>query len=261
MNEQQTQFTPSFKTTRLPFLKRAHLTRQPCTQKLFRLMEEKKSNLAIALDLELQADLLKLADRLGPYICVLKTHVDILRDFTPDFGPKLKALAQKHNFLIFEDRKFADIGQTSSLQYRSGIYQISSWADLINAHPIAGPGIIEGLKSSNLLLLAEMSSQGTLAKGAYTKSVVKMAQSYPDTVAGLISLKHHHDSLIHFTPGVQLLPGKDALGQRYRTVDEIITKNRSDIIIVGRGITHAANPEIQAKLYQDRAWQAYLRSS
>src|SRR5690606_22333201 len=129
-------------------------------------------------------------------------------------------------FLIFEDRKFADIGQTVSLQYRGGIYRIADWADIVNAHPIAGPGIIEGLKGSNLLLLAQMSSQGTLAKGSYTKSVVQMAEKHLTTVMEFIALKKlsENPGLIHFTPGVQLAPVKDSFGQRYRTVEEFLLK-------------------------------------
>jgi len=247
---------------RLSFLKRANLTRHHMAQRLFKLMEDKKTNLSVALDVTGQNQLLQMADLLGPHIAVLKTHVDILQDFTPDFGTQLQAIAKKHHFLIFEDRKFADIGQTVSLQYRGGIYRIADWADIINAHPIAGPGIIEGLKGSNLLLLAEMSSAGTLAKGAYTRSVVAMAEAHPETVMGFISLRKLSDQpgIIHFTPGVQLASGKDSLGQRYRTVDEILIKNHSDIIIVGRGITHAANPGEQARIYREAAWQAYVQT-
>jgi len=233
-------------------------------QKLLKLMEDKQTNLAVALDVTSQAHLLTLADQLGPHLCVLKTHVDILEDFTPDFGHRLRQLADKHRFLIFEDRKFADIGQTVSLQYAKGIYKISDWADLVNAHIVPGPGIIDGLKQvggpkgQGLLLLAEMSSTGTLAKGAYTKKAVQMAEQYPDYVMGFICLRKlsDHPGLLHFTPGVKLKPGKDSLGQRYHTVDEIIRKNQSDLIIVGRDITHAPHPLQQAALYREAAWRA-----
>lgn len=244
---------------RISFLKRASLTRHPMAQRLFKLMEDKKTNLCLALDLTSQNQLLETADELGPDLCVLKTHVDILSDFTPDFGAKLKKIARKHNFLIFEDRKFADIGQTVSSQYREGIYQIADWADIINAHIVPGPGIIEGLKGSNLLLLAEMSSSGTVAKGAYTRAAVKMGEKHAKTVMGFISLRKisKNPGMIHFTPGVKLKAGKDNLGQKYRTVDEILIKNQSDIIIVGRDITNAGKPKKQASLYRETAWKAY----
>ena len=249
----------------LSFFKRAQLTRHPVAQQLFTLMDKKQTNLSIALDCTREKQLLELADLLGPEICILKTHVDILEDYTPSFGKELRALAKKHRFLIFEDRKFADIGQTSSLQYEKGIYRIAEWADLTNAHIIPGPGIIEGLKlvgkplGRGLLLLAEMSSEGTLAKDAYTKQAVALGEEHADFVVGFIALRKlsSHPGMLHLTPGVKLHPGKDSLGQRYRTVEEILCEHQSDIIIVGRDITGAKDPLAQAQLYRKSAWECH----
>ena len=45
-----------------------------------------------------------MADTLGPHICLLKTHIDVVRDFTAEVSVKLKVLAQRHSFVIMEDR-------------------------------------------------------------------------------------------------------------------------------------------------------------
>ncbi|MCC5831526.1 MAG: orotidine-5'-phosphate decarboxylase [Chlamydiales bacterium] len=249
----------------LSYSQRSAYSLNPAGQRLLKLMDEKQTNLSIAADVTSADELLHIAETLGPEICLLKTHIDILEDFTPELPHKLRTLAEKHNFLLFEDRKFADIGNTVKWQYRDGIYRISDWSDITNAHIVPGPGIIEGLKEvglpkgRGLLLLAEMSPKGTLAKGAYTRQAVKWAREHADFVIGFICVHKLVDdpAFIHMTPGVRLSPGGDPLGQQYLTPQKVIQENQSDLIIVGRGIYRAENPLLEARKYRRAGWESY----
>lgn len=249
----------------MKYEKKLKAATNPAAKKLLEIMLSKKTNLAAALDLTSGKQILELLDKIGPEICVAKTHIDILENFTPEFIEKLIALKAKHNFLIFEDRKFADIGNTVKMQYEKGIYHISDWADITNAHTVPGPCIIEGLKEiglpkgRGLLLLVEMTPKGTLAKGRYTQESLKMAQEHADFVIGFITTKKLLDDprFINFTPGIKFLGGEDTLKQQYNTPETAI-KNGSDILIVGRGIYQIDDPALEAKKYREQAWQAYL---
>lgn len=250
----------------LTFSQRAQLCVNPTGRRLFHLMDDKRTNLSIAADVTSQSKLLEIADQLGPYICILKTHVDILEDYTPEFNDAIMELAEKHRFMIFEDRKFADIGNTVKWQYQQGMYRIVDWSDMTNAHTVPGEGIISGLKEvglpkeRGLILLAQMSSKGTLAKDQYTQATVDMALRHRDFVFGFICREKltEDPGFIHLTPGVSIARSGDSLGQQYLTPQHVIGENHSDIIIVGRGIYEAKNPVIAAQTYREQAWAAYL---
>ncbi|KAM9582909.1 uridine 5'-monophosphate synthase isoform 2-T2 [Trichechus inunguis] len=221
----------------LSFGARAELPRiHTVASKLLRLMQKKETNLCLSADVSEASELLQLADALGPSICMLKTHVDTLNDFTLDVMKELTTLAKRHEFLIFEDRKFADIGNTVKRQYEGGVFKIASWADLVNAHVVPGPGVVKGLRE------------------------VRMAKEHSEFVVGFISGSRvsMEPEFLHLTPGVQLEAGGDNLGQQYNSPQEVIGKQGSDIIIVGRGILTAPNRLEAAELYRKAAWEAYL---
>ena len=252
----------------LTYAERSKLCSNPVGKKLFLLMEEKKSNLAVAADFTRGDELLDFARSVGSEISVLKTHIDILEDFSPEITQQLQKIANESRFLLFEDRKFADIGSTVQLQYRHGIYHISAWADIVNAHIIPGPGIISGLKEvglplgRGLLLLAEMSSKGSLADSAYAQKAIRMAEENDEFVIGFISMRRLSDNprWIYMTPGIQLTSGGDPHGQQYQTPASAIAAG-TDVIIVGRGIYSSQDPQKQAALYRDAGWKAYERRS
>ncbi|TRM67701.1 Orotidine 5'-phosphate decarboxylase [Schizophyllum amplum] len=268
-------------TKRLTYGQRAAKYTNPAAKALLETMERKKSNLCVSVDVVKSADLLAVVDAVGPHICLIKTHVDIIEDFGHELVAQLQALAQKHDFLIFEDRKFADIGNTVALQYSSGVHKIASWSHITNAHPVAGPSIITGLASvgqplgRGLLLLAEMSSKGSLATGAYTEAAVQMARENRDFVVGFIAQRRmdgigapagvslKDEDFLILTPGVGLDVKGDGMGQQYRTPKQVVLEDGCDVIIVGRGIygkdpTKVAEIGKQAVRYQAAGWAAYV---
>ncbi|OGH87447.1 MAG: orotidine 5'-phosphate decarboxylase [Candidatus Magasanikbacteria bacterium RIFOXYC2_FULL_42_28] len=249
----------------LSYSQRSTLCTNPTAKQLLYLMDSKQTNLCLAADVTTKAELLQLADQIGPEICVLKTHIDIVDDFDNDLIIQLQRLAEKHNFLIFEDRKFADIGSTVQKQYQNGIYHIADWAHITNAHSVAGPGIITGLKEiglpkgRGLLLLAEMSPKGALTDASYAQKTVAMAEANTDFVIGFITQRKLSDNpcFINMTPGVKISQGGDDLGQQYNTPEKAISAG-ADVIIVGRGIIAASDPVAEAKKYRAEGWAQYV---
>lgn len=245
------------------FSDRLKCVSHPKAQELINIILRKKSNLCFSADVTESQKLLELVDKVGPHICLLKTHIDIVSDFTPDLVTELRKLAKRYDFLIFEDRKFADLGNTVQKQFSEGIYKISSWADFINAHVVVGPGIITGLKNvahnQGLILIAQMSAAGNLCHQAYIKEALRMAEDNRSFVCGFICTESvtSDESFLNFVPGVNFSSSGDGLGQQFVSPSQAVQKG-ADVIIVGRGIYQSSNPAETAKEYKELAYTAYL---
>ncbi|OAA54945.1 orotidine 5'-phosphate decarboxylase [Cordyceps fumosorosea ARSEF 2679] len=142
----------SHPTLKATFASRAATATHPLNAYLFKLMDLKASNLCLSADVATAHELLYFADRIGPAIVVLKTHHDMVSgwDFHPQHGTgaKLAALARRHGFLIFEDRKFGDIGNTVELQYTSGSARIIEWAHIVNVNMVPGKASVTSLANA-----------------------------------------------------------------------------------------------------------------
>jgi len=238
----------------------------------------KQSLVILAADLRTMAGLNALIDQVGPYIAALKTHVDLVDDWTADDWSALCEKAESHDLLIFEDRKFADIGPISRGQM-AGVYDIRSWANVVTAQGISGPDIVDGLcagwhdvgREGGVLLLAQMSSRGNLlGLPGYTDAMVE-AGIVNSGVFGFIGNGSRASELsqlrekvgqgkLIWTPGVNMAVGDGEMGQRYGDPREAILAG-SDGIIVGSGIYKANVPSEAAQSYAAISWQALIERS
>ena len=264
-----------------------------CAKGLLETVVHKNSNLCVSVDVTTKEEFLAVVEAVGPYVALIKTHIDIIEDFDDDLVEQLTHLSVRYNFMIFEDRKFADIGNTVSLQYAAGVHRIVRWSHMTNAHLIPGPGVISGLASvgvpyqRGLLLLAEMSTKGSLTTGTYTTANVRAAmQDESQFVFGFIAMHRVHEDPAHLdpdltheqrakdllilTPGVGMDVQGDGKGQQYRTPEQVIRDSGCDVMIVGRGIYGALfnkdlsrtealeSVKAQAQRYREAGWKAYL---
>src|SRR3990172_10572289 len=211
-------------------------------KRLLSFMIQKQSRLILSADISDPIKLLELVAKVGSEIVGVKIHTDCL-NFNQDcqseiFFYHLNGLKSQFKFVVIEDRKLADIGNTTVSQLKN-----MEHADLITAHLISGPGVIEACakcdSKKGLLLIAQMSSSGNLISPAYTREVVRLAQENPKVVAGLICQEPLLDGrFLHMTPGVHTDNDSDDMGQKYRRPAQIDT----DLFIVGRSILEAPDP-------------------
>jgi orotidine-5'-phosphate decarboxylase len=120
---------------------------QPIAKKYMETVCKKQSLVVLAADKNTMEELHQLIEEVGDYISALKTHVDLIDDWTREKWNLFVLKAKEKDLLIFEDRKHGDIGKIVKEQM-GGIYDSKSWADLITAHLISGPSILDGMQEA-----------------------------------------------------------------------------------------------------------------
>ena len=246
----------------------------PLSHEFMRVACEKESLVVLAADLPSVDGVLQLIEDVGDYVCALKTHVDMVEGFRMGDWSKVVEAARSKGMLLFEDRKFADIGRVAQTQM-GGMYDIRSWADVVTSHSVSGPDVVDGIAAAwdevervgGVLLLAQMSSSGNLLEEGYTDSTLEMGRASPHVIgyigngssgAELKDLRAKvGDGQMIWTPGVNLSAGDGVLGQRYGHPTEAVLSG-SDAIIVGSGIHKAEDPRSAAREYASSSWGALL---
>ncbi|CAL2036421.1 unnamed protein product [Caenorhabditis brenneri] len=263
---------PFVDNMRTPLLERESLTESPLNKKILSIMRTKKSNLCLAIDYTTVDEVLQMVELAGPFVLAIKVHADAIIDFSEEFTKKLTTMANDMDFIIFEDRKFADTGNTNLLQLH-GTQKIASWADVVTVHAVQGNDSIAGVfrkviqdpayRLKGILLIAQLSTKGSLTSlNGYTESAVEIANDNRDVVSGFITQTRVSacSDLLNWTPGVNLDAKSDSAGQQWRGVDQAIEIQQNDIVIVGRGVTSSSEPVQQLKRYRQIAWEALTKN-
>ena len=220
--------------------------------KLMAIIKQKKSNLIVSLDLENPEILLDKLNLLSEHICGVKLHIDIINFSTYDknsFITNLKILSRDKNFLIIEDRKYADIPYISLQQYNNIAY-----ADIITIHGICGESLIEELnkKDIGILLIHQLSTKNNLIDRIYSNKVRDIGLKY-NNIVGFISQEKVLSNYLTFSPAINLDTNSDTMGQQYKSIN-----SRSDIFIVGRGIYEKDNIVETAKKYKELCFHHWI---
>ncbi|GAB6024028.1 orotidine-5'-phosphate decarboxylase [Chamberlinius hualienensis] len=255
---------------KLTYKSRAVLCKHPANKRLFEIMAEKETNLAISADVTTCDNLLEIAQELGPYICMIKTRVNLLKDFSLEKLLKLTNLAEKHNFLIFEESKSSNIENKVKDQYESDIVEIAEWSYIINAHSLSRPDIIQGFTNigqptdRTFVLIAEASSSKNLCIKAYIQKMVELDLVNKNKdyvhVIGFVSQSclTSDPKMLNMVPGVRLAEGNGCLGQSYITPEKAFSAG-ADLVFVDKEILKAADKVKRAEKYKKICFSEYLK--
>jgi orotidine 5'-phosphate decarboxylase subfamily 1/orotate phosphoribosyltransferase len=222
---------------------------------LYEICQSKKTNICASLDLTNPIELLNILNIIGDMICSVKLHFDII-NFTYQmplelFVSKLKALKETKNFMVIEDRKFADIPYIVSKQFD----KLSDCIDMITTHGICGKTLLDILDKKNvgIILIHSMSVQNNLIDKVYSMNVLDIGKNY-ENVVGYVTQEGFVSSHFIFSPGIALSEqssSTDNMGQVYRPVESV----KADIYIVGRSLYESKNILQTMKAFQEIGYE------
>ncbi len=222
-------------------------------KRLYSIFESKRNNVILSVDTDSWSTVINVAKKLGPMICGLKIHGDLLlssgsgSSYSSSYtracqNDELNKLACTHNFIIIDDRKFADTGRTTELQLKT----VMDCVNVVTVHGLPGVDFdVYRRAHKQVLLVAEMSTANNLFTSDYSQSIVELARANPDVVLGIVS-QHRLCDLIHFAPGIHRSVTHDTSNQTWSTPEAM---DDMDFLIVGRDITGAEDPVAALKTY------------
>ena len=227
------------------------------SEELLQIIREKQTILILSLDVTNKKHFFRILKKCAPYICGVKLHLELYPFLNRWNLWKLNRLAKKERFIIIEDRKFSDIGNTQYLQAKSIMKKGISY---FTSHLITGEKAIRSFPHNvKLFLVADMSCEDAFLsdkidiQSTLHETAVDYFTKIPQVI-GFVSqyniAKYHYKTPIILRPGVRLnLDGNkgDKMGQRYKNP----VVEPGVCWVVGREICNHSNPDEISREYQN----------
>ena len=175
-------------------------------------------------------------DNYGSKIAILKIHIDTFCDYSHENVVKLQMYKEKYGFMIWEDRKFADIGNIMKQQVRNSVYNYLDWVDMFSIHGLVGgeciKSVIQEFDKIKWILVGQLSCSNNLIDRNYTESCVQIYKKH-DNIIGMVCQEDLGKDIIHIVPGISKHVVADDAGQTYK---QMCDKPFADFFVVGRSI-------------------------
>ena len=226
---------------------------------LIEIIKKKETILVLSLDVVKKEKFFKILKKCAPYICALKLHLDIYPFMTSRVLKRIIKISKKYNFIIIEDRKFSDIGNTQRLQAEA---LLKKGITYFTSHIFTGEKALRSLPiESKIFLVSDMSCEDAFFSDIdnlnLKKEMHKKSCEYYESIHQVIGFVSQYRININsgripfiLRPGIRLsakTKNKDRMGQNYNypMVDSGVCW------VVGREICEAESPEVIAKQYKN----------
>ena len=203
----------------------------------------KEKRLCVSIDLDSIEKLEYVIQKIHKYVSIIKIHIDNIKNFDPYVSiKKLNQIKYKYGIILWENRKFADGATAIHNQLHESLYSISSWADLISVHTLAGSDAFTIVGNCKVVAILEMSNRYSLTDEKYIKNSLNMVENF-SSVLGIYCLSDLDTHLLKFVPGINNLNTEENVGGKYTSLSEI---QWADIIIEGNHIIkNIENPNLE----------------
>ena len=234
-------------------------------KKLIGIVKDKQTALCLSLDITLWKVAKPILEKVGPYICMVKLHCDLIADWNNDTVVELKALAKEHNFMLLEDAKLIDVPHINRLKLTLTKHTVNTWADAVTVHwsnYLDNKSEIESL-DIHPICVTDMNTVNDgvelLNYNTVRDQLIEVGDK--NKVHSIIHQKalKKCNNILKLSPGV--VENEEDMkfvdNDRYRTIENAIVRDRNHVVIIGSNIVDDEDYEHKCKNCATKSWHYF----